>query len=467
MFPPLKSWAGTDPRARPLETIAMVGDRILRTATRIRTQLAALPPPQTPTNTPPHRLPGAVRPPEVRTPDDDSSVAVGTGASPPGPQSGGRSAEPSRDDLIAMHAAAHRFFLGQLAGSWVPGYLTGRGFDTEVQREWHIGYAPKAWRMLTEHLRTLGYSNDAIVASGLGRRGRSGRPYDTFRDRLMLPIRDAEGMAVGFIGRRADGAAGPKYLNSPQTPIFHKSRLLFGLAETHHALHTGARPVIVEGPLDAIAINTASPHHHAAVAPCGTALTTAHLDAITEHADLHTVGVLLALDGDHAGRAAAVRDWDILAKVNGPLGAVLLPEGLDPADLLRHHGCAAVAEALRSEAPLADLVIDNSMRRAGGPLEFTEQRWAALRAAANLIAHLPPQQIGHQVTRVATALNLQPGLVTHAVIAAVSPDPPNPAELAARDFPAPPLNSSKDGYPQAGPSLATQPHSRSHKSRSA
>jgi DNA primase len=465
VFPPLRSCAGTDPRARPLATITMVGDRILRTATRIRTHLATLPPPETPTKTPRNQRPEAIHLPAARPSADDSSMAEGTGASPPRPQGAGRPAEPSRDDLIAMHAAAHRFFLGQLPGSWAPGYLTGRGFDADVQRQWHIGYAPKAWRVLTDQLRNLGYSNDAIVASGLGRRGRSGRPYDTFRDRIMLPIRDIDGMVVGFIGRRPDQAPGPKYLNSPQTPIFCKSELLFGLAETHHALTAGARPVIVEGPLDAIAINTASPHH-AALAPCGTTLTTAQFEAIHQVADLDTTGVLLALDADAAGRNAAVRYWEVLAQVKGPLGAVLLPEGLDPADLMRYQGCMAVRESLQSAPRLVDLVIDARMHQSGGPMEFTEQRWAAVRAAATVIGGLPPEQIGRQVARVARALDLEPGLVTNAVMTSVSPDTPSPFDVAADDFPVPPLSASSDACPQAvrGPADRQKNHSRTSRS---
>jgi DNA primase catalytic core len=365
---------------------------------------------------------------------------------------------PPRADLIAMHAAAHRLFLTQLPGSWAPAYLTGRGFDHTVQQHWQIGYAPPAWRVLTGHLHALGYTNDAILASGLGRRGPSGKPYDTFRDRIMLAIRDRNGTIAGFIGRRADGAVGPKYLNSPHTPIFHKSDLLFGLAETRHALATGARPVIVEGPLDAIAITTASPRHHAALAPCGTTLTTAHLQAIGQVADLTTTGVLLALDGDTAGRGAAVRDWDILAQVTGPLGAILLPENLDPADLMGCQGPTAVREALQTEVPLADLVIDTRMQRCGGSLEFTEQRWAALQAAATIIATLPPQQISRQVIRVATALDLEPRLVTNAVTSAISPDTPGPFDEAAADFPLPPLRAPGDARPPTARSPARLSH---------
>ncbi|MCW2912139.1 MAG: primase catalytic core domain protein [Actinomycetia bacterium] len=404
-FPPLAGWAGTDPRAQPLGTITMVGDRILRTTARIRKELDALPPTTTGTAT-----------------TIDTATTTGTR------QANVQPVGPSRADLVAMHEAAHRLFRTQLPGSWVPAYLTGRGFDQTVQREWEMGFAPKAWRVLTDHLRDLGYHDDAILASGLARRRRA-TLFDTFRNRAMLPLRDPGGGIVAFIGRLPDGADGPKYLNSPETPIFHKSELLFGLHETRDRLAHGARPVIVEGPLDAIAVNTASPHH-AAVSPCGTTLTAQQLTALGRSTDLTTTGILLALDGDQPGRDATVRAWDVLLQVTGPIGAIRLPRDQDPADVLSHQGRMAVCEALQSEIPLADMVIDAAMQRHGRRLEFAEGKLAAARAAAHAITSLPPNQVAHQVARVAASLGIDHAIVTDALICAIDPGPSDAAQLA-------------------------------------
>jgi DNA primase len=322
-----------------------------------------------------------------------------------------------------MQAVAHRFFLSQLPGGWVPGYLGERGFDPAVQRRWEVGYAPKAWRALTDRLRALGYTGDAIVASGLGRRGPGGSLFDTFHDRVMLPLRDGDGTIRGFIGRRPDGADGPKYLNSPQTQIFRKRELLFGLYETRDRLARGARPVITEGPFDAIAVHTAGPHL-AAVSPCGTTITTEQLNALGRHTALASAGILLALDGDRTGHHAAVRAWDVLTQVPGPVGAVgavLFGDGQDPAEVLRDGGCAILCEALQSEIPLADVAVDAAIERHGGSLEFAEGRLAAARAAASAIARVPPAQVARQVARVAARLRIDPAIVTEALVSAVSP----------------------------------------------
>ncbi|HEX2317342.1 MAG TPA: toprim domain-containing protein, partial [Thermomonospora sp.] len=214
---------------------------------------------------------------------------------------------------------AHRFFVAHAAGSWVPGHLAERGLGPSVLARWEVGYAPDDWQALTGRLRALGYDEEAIVAAGLARRGRGGAPHDLFRDRAMLAIREPGGAVAGFIGRRRDGTEGPRYLNSPESAIFRKGRLLYGLHEIRGRLAQGARPVIVEGPFDALAVNTAVPDALAAVAICGPAVSAAHLAALGEAADLARTGVLLAPDGDRAGRAAAVRAWDVLAGVPGPV----------------------------------------------------------------------------------------------------------------------------------------------------
>ncbi|RKS72113.1 DNA primase [Actinomadura pelletieri DSM 43383] len=387
----------------------------------------------------------------------------------------GRVSGAPRNEIMAD---AERFFHARLTDDWVPDYLSGRGFPPGVQRRWRIGYAPSGPRALTDHLRRLGHTDEDITAAGLARptdasgpspgsgSGSGPRPgngegiRDTFRDRAMFAIRSPDGAVTGFIGRRRDDAPGPKYLNGPATSLFHKGELLYGLHEARDRLAAGARPVIVEGPLDAIAVTMAGPAEYAAVATCGLTLTAEQFDALADIADLDGVGVLLALDGDPAGRSGAVRVWERLAGVGGPVETATLPPGHDPAGVLASGGRAAVRNALRARTPLMDTVIDSAFDRAvhevcngpaataapshttdtnaptdtaaptdtnahlvhreGGAFGSPEGRLAAIRAAARIIAMRPPEA-ARQVVRVAARADVPPALVTEILCETVSP----------------------------------------------
>ncbi|WP_433245631.1 toprim domain-containing protein [Actinomadura nitritigenes] len=316
-----------------------------------------------------------------------------------------------RDPSGGVLPEAHRFFRARLKASWVPAYLDGRGFPPGVQRRRQIGYAPDSPHALVDHLRSLGHADEAIVASGLARHGASGRPHAMFRDRVMFPIRRPDGAIAEFLGRRRDGGEGPKYLNGPDTGFFHKGELLYGLHEVRERLAAGARPVLVEGPLDAIAVETARAPEFAPVATCGLSVTPAHLAALAGAADLGATGVLIALDDDPAGRSAAVRAWDVLSRVAGPLGLAALPGGEDPAGVLAGQGRDALLQALRAAVPLMDAVVDAAAARAGGSLATPEQRLAALRAACGPIA-ARPSGAARQVVRLAARTSLPAALVT-------------------------------------------------------
>ncbi|MFD0685198.1 toprim domain-containing protein [Actinomadura fibrosa] len=323
--------------------------------------------------------------------------------------------------------AAHRFFRARLRDGWVPAYLAGRGFPAGVQRRWQIGYAPPGPRTLTDHLRGLGHGDDEIVAAGLARRGRSG-PSDTFQDRAMFALRTPDGTVAGFIGRRADGGPGPKYLNGPDTALFHKGELLYGLHEARDRLAAGARPVLVEGPLDAIAVTLAAPGDYAAVATCGLSFTAAQLGALASVADLDGTGVLVALDGDPAGRRGALRAWEHLAAVGGPVETAALPSGLDPAGVLRAEGRAALRRVLRAHTPLMDEAVDAALTSACasfGPHPAVrreasaEERLAAVRAAAAVIT-ARPGEAARQAARVASRTGVPAELVTDTLIEAAA-----------------------------------------------
>ncbi|GAA4238096.1 hypothetical protein GCM10022254_52600 [Actinomadura meridiana] len=412
-FPPVRHWAGTDVRTDSPAAVRAVGEQVIRISTRLRRQLQSpavtAEAGQNPTAAPAQR---SSPPPEARTRSTTHEVQ--------------HRPNESRSLLRAALADAHGFYRGHLSGSWAARYLADRGVSQEVQEQWEVGFAPRARHALLQRLRALGHSDETSIKAGLVKQNEGGETYDLLRDRVLFPLRDPDGQVIGFIGRRRDESQGPKYLNTPETDLFRKGEILFGLHEVRARLADQVRPLLVEGPLDAIAVNTAMPETYAAIAPCGTAITSTQVNAVAAHTDLETTGLVIALDGDPAGRAGAIRAWPVLHRITTRLEAALLPQGHDPAELLSPARQAAVHKALLSVTPLADLVIDERMQSSGGKLEFIESRLAAARAAAHLIAELPPDQIARQVARVATRTGMPPAEVTALVISTVSPEPDAP-----------------------------------------
>ncbi len=239
----------------------------------------------------------------------------------------------------------------------------------------------------------------------------------------MLPIRTARGSIVAFIGRRAEHAAAdsPRYLNSPGTLRYEKGLMLFGLWEARESLAAGASPVIVEGPLDVLAVALAGGGRFAPVSPCGAVLTCQQVQALDQVAHLPGSGVLVAFDADQAGLRAAVRAYRVLSPYGAGSRAARLPPGSDPAQVLRLGGACAVARALTvGTRPLADLVLDAELARWSRWLGWSEGRVAALRAIAPLLAAMPPGDVARQVGRLATAVGLGHAVVTEAVTDALS-----------------------------------------------
>lgn len=324
---------------------------------------------------------------------------------------------------MAIHDLAVRFYRDQIESGWVPGYLSRRGFGRDVLARWQVGYAPPGGHALVRHLRSAGYPDSLIETAGLARRARTGMLADTFRDRAMLPIRDGHGRVVAFIGRAAEhaGPAVPKYLNNPNTPLYRKSEILFGLWEAGAALAAGAVPVITEGPFDAIAMAVAGDGRYAPVALCGTALTKRQAAALGGACDLVTAGVLVAFDADDRGQRAAARSYRLLSQVAGATATVVLPAGRDPAQILTEHGPEALAALLRQHLrPLADLVIDAEIGAWSQRLRFSEGQVGALRAGAATIAAMPARDVPRQVGRLAELIGLDQATVTEAVTDALT-----------------------------------------------
>ncbi|OCL30874.1 hypothetical protein BCR15_10380 [Tessaracoccus lapidicaptus] len=242
--------------------------------------------------------------------------------------------------LAQVTAAAAGFFESQLPDSWSHHYFTQRfRQDLAGNPRFRIGHAPAGWTSMVSTLRKQGFSTDELLAAGVATTTRQGNVIDRFRDRAILPITH-EGVIVGFVGRRhpdADDDHGPKYLNSPASALFAKRDILYG----HHLLTSEAVPVIVEGPIDAIAVTLAGQGTYIGVAPLGTALT-------LEQTLLLRGGPtpLIATDADKAGHVAAENAFWLLAQHRLDPRRLILPTGGDPAQLLEQHGPDALHHAL-------------------------------------------------------------------------------------------------------------------------
>ena len=326
---------------------------------------------------------------------------------------------------MANHAAA-LFFADRLAspaGTSPREYLSTRGFGPTLDsRQWSLGYAPPTWTALTDHLRAKGCDVEGLLAAGLVIRTRHGNVIDRFRDRVTLPVHNLDGETVGFVGRAAPNVSDdvPKYLNSPRTQLYDKSTLLFGLAEQQELLASGAVPVIVEGPLDVLAVhiaNTQSEPPLAAVAPCGTALTSTQVDSL---AKLSGNRVLVAFDDDAAGARATAAAYGLLATRFTQLHAADLAGSGDPAELLQLGGCQALREALSRNEPLADRVLDNGLSPWADKLDNAEACVSALRELAPSISSLRPDDVTREAARLVERLRLEPSTVTRELTEAVT-----------------------------------------------
>jgi DNA primase len=261
-----------------------------------------------------------------------------------------------RTVLIGVMEEALKFFRLQLrtgAAGAARDYLAVRGLSEEAQARWDIGFAPPGWQGLWDHLTGKGIAEDLILAAGLAKPSSQGKkPYDTFRNRIIFPIRDVRGRPIAFGGRAMDPDDGAKYLNSPETELFDKGRCLFNHGPAREA--SGSAPLVVaEGYMDVIALSEAG--FRATVAPLGTAVTEDQLQLLWRMHD----EPIIALDGDAPGLKAAMRVVDLalpLIEAGKSLRFCLMPEGLDPDDLIRAQGASAMQRHLDASIPLVQLL---------------------------------------------------------------------------------------------------------------
>lgn len=246
----------------------------------------------------------------------------------------GKGDKDKEDRLYEAMARAEALYADALAtGTDVPGtayaYARSRGLAPETIRQWNLGYAPDAWRTVLESLTSAGFTNAELVAAGLVKEadGKAGTWYDRFRNRLMFPIRDPAGRTVAFTGRALSVDEQAKYLNSPETALYKKSEILFGMDKAKDAIRTRGFALLVEGQMDLLLLHQIGFTN--TVALSGTALTPRHLALIKRYAD----NLMLALDADRAGLAASMKTAIAALQAGFRVKAVRLPVGKDPADL--------------------------------------------------------------------------------------------------------------------------------------
>jgi DNA primase len=260
----------------------------------------------------------------------------------------------SLHEVMEMAAAFFQSRLQAREGAAARGYLADRGLTPAIQAEFGIGYSPNEKFALRDHLAGKGVDRDAMIEAGLLIHGEDIQvPYDRFRDRVMFPIHDARGKVIAFGGRAMDKEASAKYLNSPETSLFHKGSCLYNHHRARKAAHDKGSVIAVEGYVDVIMMSVAGFGH--TVAPLGTALTEDQLALLWRMSE----EPILCFDGDKAGRRAAYRAADVAMPQIGSgktLKFALLPEGQDPDELVRSAGASAVSEVLQGALPLADIL---------------------------------------------------------------------------------------------------------------
>ncbi len=298
-----------------------------------------------------------------------------------------RPSGPPRRRLVEAHAVAQEFYAEQLGTPEALAarqFLAERGFDQAAAVHFGNGFAPRDGEALWRHLQGRRFSLDECVAAGLVAVGRS--PYDRFRGRLLWPIRETNGDTIGFGARRIfdDDRIEAKYLNTPETPIYKKSHVLYGLDLARKEIQRTSQAVVVEGYTDVMACHLSGVG--TAVASCGTAFGSDHVTVLRRFLDDHEElrsEVVFTFDGDEAGQAAAMKTFELDQRFVAQTYVAVAPEGMDPCELRIKEGDAAVRELVATRQPLYRFVLTKALARYD--LDRADGRVDALRAAAALV----------------------------------------------------------------------------------
>lgn len=292
--------------------------------------------------------------------------------------------------ILEANNAAAAFYSAQLmTEDAIPGrdFLKGRGFDKAAADKFGVGFAPKGWNNLTDHLKTLGFTVEELVTAGLATKSDRGA-YDKFRGRLIWPIRDTTGQVIGFGARKLfEDDQGPKYLNTSDTLVYHKSSVLYGIDLAKKDISKQQQVVVVEGYTDVMACHLAG--ITTAVATCGTAFGDEHIRIINRllSAEKDTPAeVIFTFDPDAAGQKAAMRAFSDSHKFSAQTFVAVGPDGLDPCDLRNEKGDEAVQAMIENKKPLFEFAIKQKISKFD--LSTIEGRVGAARAAAPVVADI-------------------------------------------------------------------------------
>lgn len=292
-----------------------------------------------------------------------------------------------RRRLLDAHKIAAEFFernLYSASAAEAQRFLGARGFDPAATKTFGVGYAPRGWDNLLKHLRSQGFTDEELRATGMFSEGNRGL-YDRFRGRIIWPIRTVAGETIGFGARRLfDDDQGPKYLNTPETPLYKKSQVLYGIDLAKREMTKTKQVVIVEGYTDVMAAHLAG--IKTAVATCGTAFGAGHIKVVRRMITDDGSGgeIIFTFDGDAAGQKAALAAFEEDQRFVAQTYVAVAQEGMDPCDLRLHRGDAAVRSLIASRRPLFEFVIDTTLKRFD--LTTLEGRVLAMRAIAPIIA---------------------------------------------------------------------------------
>ena len=347
-------------------------------------------------------------------------------------EAGSSTAKPAgkRSRLVAANTAAARFFQEQLRSqdaSIGRDFLEQRGFSGEAIKSFEVGYAPKEWDSLTKSLRSEGFTIEELTIVGLSKEGQRG-PIDRFRNRLVWPIRDITGDVVGFGARKLasdEEDNGPKYLNTPETPIYKKSQLLYGLDRAKKEIAKQRQVVVVEGYTDVMAAHLAGVT--TAVATCGTAFGDDHIRILRRllmDDDSFRGEVIFTFDGDAAGQKAALRAFDDDQKFVTQTFVAVEANGLDPCELRQKSGDGAVRDLIARRVPLFEFAIRTQLKNFD--LSIPEGRVAALNSTAPLIGKIRDASLRPEYVRTLAGWL---GMDTDVVSAAVKKVAPKSAAI--------------------------------------
>ncbi|GAB2647083.1 toprim domain-containing protein [Kribbella swartbergensis] len=324
----------------------------------------------------------------------------------------------NQEQLIRATAVAAEFFRQELLkrpNGWAAEHVIARGLGDVLAADsrWLVGYAPDGWSRLVGHLRRTGFDDDTIVAAGLASPTSNGYLVDRFRDRIVFVAHDRELQPVGLIGRARAGRV--RYLNTPNTDIYSKGKSVVGLDAQHDRLEAGAIPVLVEGTMDAVAVSLAG-EDWAGLSCCGTAITREQALIVKRHSRVDAV--ILALDGNFAGRNGAVRSLDVLSAVFGQVLVAELPDEHDPSSLFA-EAPGQLRAVLSSPRPLVEFAIELELSRWTRVLDHISGQVNAVRAVAPLVVRLPADQVAAEIGRLSRTTRLDEQIVSREVLAAV------------------------------------------------